>query len=192
MCLPLFRTSRSFFARERRLEGLNEVTSCAQKHPSNEICGRNTRRPLHDEETASGLDKAIAILAVAIRGYIISVDHIETAVVRDPGKRSDVGCVRNGLGNPSTCLDGCHSELGRPSSARCMWTYKWNNRPFFEGHDRRALILEDRFIGMDSDKQLLTKPAGLEHCAGMAYRCDSVSTPVSYQPQVVSRSYRDG
>ena len=44
--------------------------------------------------------------------------------------------------------------------------------PFLERHDCRTLILQDCFIGVDSNQKLFAKPTGLKHRSSMACKVD--------------------
>lgn len=141
----------------------------AKQHSANEVCRRDAGGTLDDQETASGLDEAIAIITAAIRCDIVSVNDIAAAVVCNPGERGDVRGIGNCLGGPATSFDSSHSsgqaesQSVRIEAPRVMYAYE----PFLEVHDRGALVLQDLLVRMDTDEQLLAQPTGLQHGAGM-------------------------
>ena len=55
------------------------------------------------------------------------------------------------------------------SNREKLWKRKLT-LPFLECHDRRALVLQDGFVGMDPNQKLFTKSTGLKHRSCMA--CD--------------------
>lgn len=67
----------------------------------------------------------------------------------------------------------------------------WARLPFFQSHDRRAFVFQDRLIGVDADEQLRTQLASLEHRAGVAYAIVSISRLIC-RPWRLKWSYRGG
>jgi hypothetical protein len=59
-------SARTFISRQSFLERLYKVGFGAQEHAANKIRSGNARGPLDDFESASSLDIAVAILAIAI------------------------------------------------------------------------------------------------------------------------------
>lgn len=169
ICLSCGLISISLLASQEIGEGLDEMCFGAKQHSANEVCRRDAGGTLDDQETASGLDEAIAIITAAIRCDIVSVNDIAAAVVCNPGERGDVRGIGNCLGGPATSFDSSHSsgqaesQSVRIEAPRVMYAYE----PFLEVHDRGALVLQDLLVRMDTDEQLLAQPTGLQHGAGM-------------------------
>lgn len=146
--LALFLASRAFVARQPLLQRGYEVCLGAQQHAPHEVGGGDARRALDDLEPPRGLDVAVAVLAIAVRGDVVAVDDVLAAVVGDPGERGDVGRFGDCARGPAAGLDG-HDAL-------------------VQAHHRRALVLEDGFVRVHTDQQLGAELASLQHGAGMA------------------------
>ena len=121
----------------------------AQQHAADQVCGRDVWRPLEDEEAVSSLDKTIAVFSASVRGDIVPMSDIPAAIMRDPRQGCHIGRMWDDFGNPSTSVAG--------------------SMPLIKGHDRRALVLEDLFIGVESDIEFFAQLTGLTQCTGMTW-----------------------
>lgn len=59
-------------------------------------------------------------------------------------------------------------RLGEAFSIGLVARMEWR-LPFFEVHDRRALVLEDGLVGVDADVELIAELAGLDDGARVAW-----------------------
>ena len=87
------------------IEVLDEVRLCTQQHASYKVGGADARGALDDLEAACLFDETITVFAVCVRSDVVTVNDIFAAVVGDPGQRSYVWRVGDGLCGPTTSVD---------------------------------------------------------------------------------------
>lgn len=167
---------------------------CAKQHPSHKICRRDSRRSFYHQKSIRCFHVSVAILTVAIGCDVITVNDIVASIVGDPWKARHVWSVRNREGNPTAGVDGRYavqdSTRSQRSAEQTVWLHRrveisWNKGilglvPFIQSHDRRSLVLKDRFVRMDPNKQLFAQLASLKERTGVAY------TQFSRQEQIQS------
>lgn len=168
----------ALLALEHSLERLDKVCAGAEEHAADEIGGRDAGGALDDLEAARLLDEPVAVVAVAVGGDVVAVDHVLAAKVGDVGELGDVGRVADGAGDPAAGVGG--SETLR------------------QVHDGRALVGHDVLVGVDAAVELVAELTGLHHGAGMAWRCRDTVSMETDSPQVESmgvfpaETYRGG
>lgn len=81
----------TFISGEDLFQRLDEMRSGAEKHPTYQISGGDTRGSLNDLEPPSCLDKSIAVFATAIRRDIIAMDYVFATEMADKVQLRDVG-----------------------------------------------------------------------------------------------------
>lgn len=175
-CLQALQLSaRALITRQPLLERLYEVRSRAQEHAAHQIGGRDARGALDYLEPAGRLDIAVAVLSVAVGGDVVAVHDVLAAVVGDPGQRGDIGGFGDGASRPAAGFDG-HDTVSwsaHGASRGPLWC-----APLVQAHHRGALVLEDGFVRVHADEQLVAQLAGLQHGAGMACGvCERVRRP---------------
>lgn len=78
----------------------------AQQHAAHEVGGGDAGGALNDLESTRGLDEAVAVVAIAVGGYIVAVNDVFASIVRDEGEGCNVGGVGYGAGDPATGVRG--------------------------------------------------------------------------------------
>lgn len=106
--LALLGRASTLLALEHLLEGLDVVRLSAEQHAADEIGGGDGGGALDHLEAAGLLDEAVAVVAVAVGGDVVAVDHVLAAVVGDVGQRGHVRSVADGPRHPSAGV--CRSE----------------------------------------------------------------------------------
>lgn len=86
------------------------MTLGTQEHAADQVGGGDARGALDDLEAVGGLDEAVAILAIAIGGNVVTVHDVLAAVMANPVKLRDVWGVGDGLGHPAARIDSGDSS----------------------------------------------------------------------------------
>ena len=147
--LPLGLCAGPFLACKRCLERPQKVRLGTEQHAADKVRSRDARRALDDLEAVGRLDKAVTVLAGAVRGDVVAMHYVAAAKVRNPVERCHVGRVGHRLGHPPACIDGKDALA--------------------QEHDRRSLILKDGLVRVHANVQLVAELAGLDNGASMAW-----------------------
>lgn len=110
----------------------------AEEHAAYEVRGRDGGRALDDLEAASRLDEAVAVLARRVGRDVVAVDDVLAAEVGDPGEVGHVGCVGNGLCDPSAGVDGGNTVAVRCCLFQCALD---------EGSEKGVVVVVGRYDG---------------------------------------------
>lgn len=121
----------------------------AQQHAADKVGGRDAGRALDDFEALGGFDDAVAVFAGGVGGDVVTVHNEGAAVLVHPEGVGDVWGARDGEVGPFAGGNGGHA--------------------FAEVHDGGAFVVEDFFVRVDADDEVVAELLGLEHCAGMAW-----------------------
>ena len=144
----------------------------AQQHTANQVGRGDARGSLDHSETTRSLDVAIAIIAVTVRGNVIAMDDISTAVVRNPGQVGDVWSMGHALSSPPTSVHCGDSGVNRDRISAVgevnLVDERKNCLPFLQRHHRRTLVFQNCLVGMDTHVKFLAESASLQHGTGMA------------------------